>query len=112
MRAILGLTLVVLGLIALSLGLVQIHAPDVEKTAVAMFLVFGGEVAGLSGSWLTKYYFGSGDRIGKTLFALSFIASTVLMIVGLIYVFTEIGTSVYLLIVGFVGALLSALALR
>jgi len=113
MRVLIGITFVVLGLVAvLPLGLPKVFSPDVGDSSVAMFLIFGGEVAALSGAGLTKYYYAGSDVIGKILFGLCFVVSVALMIAGLVTVFGNIGVSVYLLIVGFVGALLSALALK
>ncbi len=113
MRVLIGITFVVIGLVAvLPLGLPKIFSPNGDEVGVAMFLVFGGEVAVLSGAGLTKYYFASNDVIGKVLFGLCFVVSVVLMIAGLTTVFSDIGISAYLLVVGFVGALLSALALK
>jgi hypothetical protein len=113
MRVLIGVTFVVIGLVAvLPLGLPKIFSPIGDEVGVAMFLVFGGEIAALSGAGLTKYYYTSSDLIGKVLFGLCFVVSVVLMIAGLVSVFSDIGVSIYLLTVGFVGALLSALALK
>ena len=109
MQAFAGITLVAIGLIAVAfLGLPQAFA----QPGQALFLVFAGEIAAVSGAWLVQYYFQNQNNIGKTLFALCFLASVACMIMGLFNVFAHTGQSVFLIVVGFAGAFLSALALK
>ena len=117
MRAFFGITLFLIGLAAaLPLGLPKVLAFDELHQAikleagVAMFLIFGGEVTALSGSLLIKS--GSPDRYnsGQWLFAACFVASALLMVVGLANVFAaeRVGVSIYLLSIGFAAAFFSA----
>jgi hypothetical protein len=109
MQALAGITLVALGLIAVAfLGLPQAFNQPVQ----ALFLVFAGETAAVSGAWLVQYYYQNQNTIGKLLFALCFLASVACVVVGLFNVFDHSGESIFLIIVGFTGAFLSALALK
>jgi hypothetical protein len=109
MQAIAGITLVALGLIAVAfLGLPQAF----NQPAQALFLVFAGEIAAVSGAWLVQYYYQNQNAIGKLLFALCFLASVACVVVGLFNVFDHSGESIFLIVVGFAGAFLSALALK
>jgi hypothetical protein len=59
-----------------------------------------------------KFYYGTSLMVGRLLFGLCFVISTLLMVVGLVLAFTSIGISTYLLVIGFLGAVISALALK
>src|SRR5262245_43243273 len=108
MQALLGIILAVIGFITVVvLGLPQAFSPARDQSAVALFLIFGGELAALSGAWLTQYYYAGQARLGKLLFGIGFIISVVVIIAGLSHIFSEIGAGVFLLIVGFIGAFLS-----
>jgi hypothetical protein len=109
MQAIAGITFVALGLIAVAfLGLPQAFNQPVQ----ALFLIFAGEAAAVSGAWLVQYYYQNQNAIGKLLFALCFLASVACVVVGLFNVFEHSGESIFLIVVGFAGAFLSALALK
>ncbi|HLF03458.1 MAG TPA: hypothetical protein VI547_15850 [Anaerolineales bacterium] len=113
MRTTVGITFLVIGLIAvLPIGLPKLFSNDESDIAIAMFLVFGGMMASLTGSGLVRFYFDGSLRTAKLLFGVCFVVSTALMIAGLVSVFSNIGVSVYLLVVGFMGAVVSALALK
>lgn len=113
MQALFGIILAVIGLIAITvLGLPQAFSADGNTAAVALFLVMGGEVAALSGAWLTKYYYLSNARLGQVLFGVGFVLSVAVVIVGLSHIFSEMGAGIFLVIVGFIGAFTSALALK
>ena len=109
MQALAGITFVALGLIAVAfLGLPQAF----NQSTQALFLVFAGEIAAISGAWLVQYYYQNQNTTGKILFALCFLASVACIVVGLFNVFDHSGESIFLIIIGFTGAFLSALALK
>jgi len=109
MRAFFGTTLLFIGLVAVLLfGLPRVYSYTSEAW-IAMFLVFGGGIAALSGAGLS----GSNNHGGlsRWLYAFCFIAFVITIIFGLINVFNEerTGVSIYLLVVGFFGACISAI---
>ncbi len=113
MQSVIGVILFALGLVAaLILGLPKLFTDDWEISTIAMMLIFGGMLVALGGAWLVQYYYESNVRLGKGLFAIFFAAAVILIIVGLVNIFTMIGIPLFLLIVGFAAAFLSALALK
>ncbi len=107
-----GATILAAGLLAVILGAPRLFSPDDAQLALATFLIFGGMVAALTGASLVKFYYGSSLLAGRALFGLCFASGTVLMGVGLYETFFKIGISVYLLVVGFIAAVVSAVALK
>ena len=110
-REFFGITLAGIGLAALVLGLTQVYSPDGDRSWIAMFLIFGGEIATLSGAWLARTY-QCIDISSKVLYTVCFVVSVILMVMGLFNVFTEPAISLYLLIVAFLAAFVSAWILR
>ena len=112
-ESVIGVILFALGLVAaLILGLPKLFTDDWEISTIAMMLIFGGMLVALGGAWLVQYYYESNVRLGKGLFAIFFAAAVILIIVGLVNIFTMIGIPLFLLTVGFAAAFLSALALK
>lgn len=113
MQSVIGVILFALGLVAaLILGLPKLFTDDWEISTIAMMLVFGGMLVALGGAWLVQYYYESNVHLGKGLFAVFFAAAVILIIVGMVNIFTMSGIPLFLLIVGFAAAFLSALALK
>ena len=113
MRIAIGITILVIGLAAVTVvGGPKLFSQDDGEVAVAIFLVFGGMMAALTGASLVKFYYGSSIFMGRVLFGLCFVVASTLMVTGLVIAFSDIGISLYLLITGFIGAVVSALALK
>lgn len=112
MRTVAGVAILSIGLLAVLLGGPRLFSTDEAQVALATFLVFGGLVAALTGASLVKFYYGSSILAGRVLFGLCFAVATVMMVIGLIVTFFDIGISAYLLSVGFIAALISALAFK
>jgi hypothetical protein len=112
MRIVVGVTILAIGLVAVLMGIPRLFSTNPAESTFAGFLVFGGMVAALTGSSLMKFYYGTSLMVGRLLFGLCFVISTLLMVVGLVLAFTSIGISTYLLVIGFLGAVISALALK
>jgi hypothetical protein len=112
MRIGVGITILVIGLAAVVVGGPKLFGTNEMEVALATFLVFGGMVAALTGASLVKYYYGSSLVVGRVLFGICFAVAAVQMVTGLAIAFSNISISIYLLMTGFISAVISALALK
>ena len=103
-----GVILFCIGALAVGMGVWGIFS---NNGVIVGLLVFGGGVAALAGA-----RFGSMvshpqteiPAVGNFLFALCFVISIVILVIGLAGVFSNTFTSLYLMLVAFVGAAISA----
>jgi hypothetical protein len=108
MGAFFGFTLFCVGLLAVAMGVWGIYS---NNGVIGAFLVFGGGAAALSGARFASMVSKPDVEIptvGNYLFALCFIVSLFILVLGLTGIFSNTLTSLYLMLVAFVGAALSA----
>ena len=108
MGAFFGFTLFCVGLLAVAMGVWGIFS---NNSVIGAFLVFGGGAAALSGARFASMVSRPEIEIptvGNFLFALCFIVSLFILVLGLTGIFSNTLVSVYLMLVAFVGAAISA----
>lgn len=108
MGAFFGLTLFCVGLLAVAMGVWGIFS---NSGVIGGFLVFGGGAAALSGARFASMVSNPQTEIptvGNYLFALCFIVSLFILVLGLTGIFSNTLASLYLMLVAFVGAAISA----
>jgi len=108
MGAFFGFTLFCVGVVAIIMGVWGIFS---NSELIGGFLVFGGGAAALSGARFASMV--SNPRVetptvGNYLFALCFVVSVFILIIGLMGIFSNTLPSLYLVLVAFVGAAISA----
>lgn len=108
MGAFFGLTLFCVGLLAVGMGVWGIYS---NSGVIGAFLVFGGGAAALSGARFASMVSNPDVEIptvGNYLFGLCFVVSLFILVLGLTGIFSNTLVSLYLLLVAFAGAALSA----
>jgi hypothetical protein len=108
MGAFFGFTLFCVGLLAVAMGVWGIFS---NNGVIGGFLVVGGGAAALSGARFASMVSRPQTEIptvGNYLFALCFIVSLLILVIGLMGIFSNTFTSVFLMLVAFVGAAISA----
>ena len=108
MGAFFGLTLFCVGLLAVVMGMWGIYT---NSGVIGAFLVFGGGVASLSGARFASMVSKPEIEIptvGNYLFGLCFVVALFILVLGLAGIFSNTLTSLYLILVAFVGAAISA----
>lgn len=108
MGAFFGFTLFCVGLLAVAMGVWGIFS---NSGVIGGFLVFGGGAAALSGARFASMVSNPETEIptvGNYLFALCFIVSLFILVLGLTGIFSNTLASLYLMLVAFVGAAISA----
>jgi|OpeIllAssembly_1097287.scaffolds.fasta_scaffold94042_2 hypothetical protein len=108
MGAFFGFTLFCVGLLAVAMGVWGIFS---NSGVIGGFLVFGGGAAALSGARFASMVSNPQTEIpavGNYLFALFFIVSVLILVFGLAGIFSNTVPSLYLVLVAFVGAAISA----
>ena len=108
MGAFFGFTLFCVGVVAVVMGVWGIFS---NNSMIGGFLVFGGGAAALTGARFASMV--SNPRVeiptvGNYLFALCFVVSMFILIIGLMGIFSNTLTSLYLMLVAFAGAAISA----
>jgi hypothetical protein len=108
MGAFFGFTLFCVGVVAVAMGVWGIFSNNV---VIGGFLVFGGGAAALAGARFASMV--SNPRVeiptvGNYLFALCFVVSVFILVIGLTGIFSNTITSLYLVLVAFAGAAISA----
>ena len=108
MGAFFGFTLFCVGVVAVAMGVWGIFS---NNSMIGGFLVFGGGAAALSGARFASMV--SNPRVeiptvGNYLFALCFVVSVFILVIGLTGIFSNTLTSLYLILVAFAGAAISA----
>jgi hypothetical protein len=108
MGAFFGLTLFCVGLVAVVMGMWGIYT---NNGLIGGFLVFGGGGAALSGARFASMVSKPDIEIptvGNYLFGLCFVVALFILVLGLAGIFSNTLTSLYLILVAFVGAAISA----
>ena len=108
MGAFFGFTLLCVGLLAVAMGVWGIFS---DSGMIGSLLVFGGGVAALSGARFASMVSKPEMQVpvvGNYLFALCFIVSLFILVLGLTGIFSNTLASSYLVLVAFVGAGISA----
>jgi hypothetical protein len=108
MGAFFGITLLCVGLLAVAMGVWGIFS---DSGVIGGLLVFGGGAAALSGARFASMVSNPQTEIpviGNYLFALCFIVSLFILVIGLTGIFSNTLASLYLMLVAFVGAAISA----
>ena len=108
MGAFFGVTLLCVGLLAVAMGMWGIFS---NSSVIGGLLVFGGGVAALSGARFASMVSKPEMEVpvvGNYLFALCFIVSLFILVLGLTGIFSNTLASLYLMLVAFVGAAISA----
>lgn len=108
MGAFFGLTLFCVGLLAVAMGVWGIFS---NSEVIGGFLVFGGGAAALSGARFASMVSNPQTEIptvGNYLFALCFIVSLFILVLGLTGIFSNTFASLYLMLIAFAGAAISA----
>ncbi|OGO35680.1 MAG: hypothetical protein A2Z03_01735 [Chloroflexi bacterium RBG_16_56_8] len=108
MGAFFGFTLFCVGVVAVVMGVWGIFS---NSGVIGGFLVLGGGAAALSGARFASMV--SKPRreipiVGNYLFALCFVVSMLILIIGLTGIFSNTLASLYLMLVAFAGAAISA----
>jgi magnesium-transporting ATPase (P-type) len=108
MGAFFGFTLFCVGVVAIAMGVWGLFS---NSSIVGGFLVFGGVAAALSGARFASMVSNPQREIpivGNFLFALCFIVSVFVLAIGLTGIFSNTLTSLYLMLVAFASAAISA----
>lgn len=108
MGSFFGFTLFCVGLLAVVMGVWGIFSDNV---VIGGFLVFGGGAAALSGAHFASMVSKAKSEIptvGNYLFALCFVVSVLILIIGLMGIFSNTLASLYLILVASAGAAFSA----
>jgi hypothetical protein len=108
MGAFFGFTLFCVGLLAVGMGVWGIYF---NNGITGGFLLFGGGVAALAGARFASMPSQSKMQIpvaGNLLFMLCFVVSVLILIIGLIGIFSTTLTSSYMILVASAGAAFSA----
>ena len=108
MGAFFGFTLFCVGLLAVAMGVWGIFS---NSGVIGGLLVFGGGAAALSGARFASMVSNPQKEIpiiGNYLFALCFIVSLFILVIGLTGIFSNTLASSYLMLVAFAGAAISA----
>ncbi|CAG0947764.1 hypothetical protein ANRL1_04519 [Anaerolineae bacterium] len=108
MGAFFGFTLFFVGVIAVVMGVWGIFSNNV---VIGGFLVFGGGAAALSGARLASMVSNplvEIPTVGNIMFGLCFVVSVFILVIGLTGIFSNTLTSLYLMLVAFAGAVISA----
>ena len=108
MGAFFGFTLFCVGVVAVVMGVWGIFS---NSGVIGGFLVFGGGAAALSGARFASMVSNPQREIptvGNYLFALCFVVSMFILVIGLTGIFSNTLTSLYLMLVAFAGAAISA----
>ncbi len=108
MGAFFGFTLFFVGLLAVAMGMWGIFS---NSGMIGGFLVFGGGAAALSGARFASMVSKPEMEIpvvGNYLFGLCFVVSLLILVIGLMGIFSNTFTSLFLMLVAFVGAAISA----
>jgi hypothetical protein len=108
MGAFFGFTLFCVGIVAVVMGVWGIFS---NNGVIGGFLVFGGGAAALSGARFASMVSNPQREIpaiGNYLFALCFVVFVFVLVIGLTGIFSNTLTSLYLMLVAFAGAAISA----
>ncbi len=103
-----GISLFCVGLVAVVMGVQGIFS---NSGVIGGFLVFGGGAAALAGARFASMPAQSKKQVpvaGNLLFSLCFVVSVFLLVIGLKEIFHNAPTSMFLLLVAFAGAAISA----
>lgn len=103
-----GLVLFCVGVLAVGMGIWGIYG---SNAIIGGFLLFGGGAAALAGARFASMPAKPEMRIplvGNYLFAFCFVVSIAILLLGLAGIFTNTLASVYLLLMAFAGATISA----
>lgn len=106
--AFFGFTLFCVGVIAIIMGVWGIFS---DNGWIGGFLVFGGGVAALTGAHLASMVSNpliEIPTVGNYMFGMCFIVSVFILVIGLMGIFSNTFASLYLMLVAFIGALISA----
>jgi len=108
MGAFFGFTLFCVGVVAVVMGVWGIFS---NSGVIGGFLVFGGGAAALSGARFASMVSNPQREIptvGNYLFALCFVVSVLILVIGLMGIFSNTLASSYLILVASAGAAISA----
>lgn len=108
MGSFFGFTLFCVGLLAVGMGVWGIFSNEV---VIGGCLIFGGGAAALSGAHFASMVSKGKSEIpivGNYLFALCFVVSVLILIIGLMGIFSNTPASLYLIFVASLGAMFSA----
>ena len=108
MGAFFGFTLFCVGLLAVIMGVWGIFSNNV---VIGGILIFGGGAGALAGARFASMVSNPQREIpvvGNYLFALCFVVSVFILVIGLTGIFSNTMTSLYLMLVAFIGAAISA----
>lgn len=113
MQGLMGASIFLLGLCgALPLGVINIFTLDDGDRAVSMVLVFMGLVFCHAGAAVVQQFCPQQKVRGQTLFFVTFVASLGIVLTGLLCAFSEPGTGLYMVVIGFFSCLVAALATK
>jgi hypothetical protein len=108
MGAFFGFTLFSIGVVAVIMGMWGIFS---NYGLIGGFLVFGGGAGALAGARFASMVSNPQvevPAVGNYLFALCFVVSILILIIGLTGIFSNTPVSLYLILVSAVGAIISA----
>ncbi len=112
-RTLMWMSIFVIGLYSsIIIGLANIFSDDIEIRALSMFLIFVGLMFCHTGAALGIYFRQSKRSVTKGMFCICFVASFVMVILGLSNVFSQSPAAIYLILVGFVSAVIAALSMN
>ncbi len=111
-RTIMRIAVFAVGLAAIVMGFTRIFSEIPEDMALSMFLIIVGLAFVHAGAAL-GYHFRHGRRsVTRIMFCVCFILSVVMVIFGLASVFAMATPAIFLILVGFVSAIIAAVAMN